>query len=140
MKKMHELLRKCKSLSTKLGRTSSYSSLRSKSTRMEEDFWSTGANGYKDEEELSVDQETIYVGSLRRRYLIKTKLLDHPLVSLLVERSTKQSSPTGNGGGGGLCVKCEVVMFDHLLWMLENAESDITSDSSLEELAELYAY
>lgn len=139
MKKMHELLRKCKTLSTKLGRTSSYSSLRSRSTRMEEDFWSTGGSGYKDEEEHSVDKETIYVGSLRRRYVIKAKLLDHPLVSALIERSTKQSSPAGNGGGG-VCVKCEVVIFDHLLWMLENAESDITSDSSLEELAELYAY
>lgn len=139
MKKMHELLRKCKSLSTRLGRTSSYRSLRSKSTRLEKGFWSTGASGYKDEEELSVDQETVYVGSLRRRYLINAKLLDHPLVSALVERSTKQSSPAGNGGGS-VCVKCEVVIFDHLLWMLENAESDITSDSSLEELAELYAY
>lgn len=133
-KKVNEILRKCKSLSTKLGRSSSYGSLRSKSERLEEDVYS----GVKEED--LVEKETIFVGSLRRRYLIKAKLLDHPLVSALIERS-KESIQTGHAGGDGdsICVKCEIVIFDHLLWMLENDVLDITTDS-LEELAELYAY
>ncbi|KAJ0045445.1 hypothetical protein Pint_05000 [Pistacia integerrima] len=37
-----------------------------------------------------------------------------------------------------ILVKCEVVLFDHLLWMLENSEPNLILDS-LEELADLYA-
>jgi hypothetical protein len=36
-------------------------------------------------------------------------------------------------------VKCEVVFFDHLLWMLENADPNASFDS-LEELADLYMF
>nr|GMC69964.1 auxin-responsive protein SAUR71 [Ipomoea batatas]GME02839.1 auxin-responsive protein SAUR71 [Ipomoea batatas] len=86
MKKINLLLRKCKSLSRQLARTSSYSSLRSRSTR--------------DEDMLAGDDDEQ--------------------------------------------LKCEVVLFDHLLWMLENAydEDDdgslFSSAESLEELADLY--
>jgi hypothetical protein len=40
----------------------------------------------------------------------------------------------------GFSVSCEVVMFEHLMWMLETADPEvIRSDSSLEELAQFYA-
>ncbi|OVA12363.1 hypothetical protein BVC80_1799g74 [Macleaya cordata] len=54
----------------------------------------------------------------------------------------------GGGGGGGhlhpvyvggsdtLTVGCEVVLFEHLLWMLENADPQ---PESLEELVDFYA-
>ncbi|XP_077252678.1 SAUR-like auxin-responsive protein family [Tasmannia lanceolata] len=120
MKKMNHILKKCKSLS-KLGRSSSYTSLRSKSTK--EEFW----GGDMTEEQ----RETVFVGSSRRRYMIDAKLLNHPLLNALIEKSKQKS--------GDISVKCEVVIFDHLLWMLENADPKLNADS-LEELAELYAY
>ncbi|XP_010272249.1 PREDICTED: uncharacterized protein LOC104608079 [Nelumbo nucifera] len=122
MKKINLILKKCKSLSMQLGRSSSYSSLRSKSTR--EEFW-----GDMPEDE---QRETIFVGSSRRRYSISSKHLNHPLISALIEKSKHNT-------GDDRTVKCEVVLFDHLLWMLENADPNLTSES-LEELAELYTY
>ncbi|XP_074374607.1 auxin-responsive protein SAUR76 [Apium graveolens] len=134
MKKLNLMLRKCKTLSRQLGRSSSYSSLRSKSTR--DALWGTDQyhsggvanNGTE-------HRETIIVGSSRRRYAVKSEFLSHPLLSALIEKSKKQNSGCGNDI---IAVKCEVVLFDHLLWMLENADpTNLTSDS-LEELADLY--
>ncbi|KAF8390950.1 hypothetical protein HHK36_023250 [Tetracentron sinense] len=122
MKKIHLILKKCKSLSRKLGRSSSYSSLRSNSNR--EEFWG-------DMTEFE-QRETVFVGSSRRCYRISSKHLNHPLLNALIEKSKQKS-------GEDISVKCEVVIFDHLLWMLENAEPNLTSES-LDELAELYTY
>lgn len=130
MKKINSLLRKCKTLSRQLGRSSSYSSLRSRSTR---DL--SGPDPYDQERE---DCETIFVGSSRRRYVISSKYLNHPLLNALIQKSKREAGP-GPGTDSDLAVKCEVVLFDHLLWMLENADPNLTSDS-LEELAELYVY
>ncbi|KAF8364826.1 hypothetical protein HHK36_001467 [Tetracentron sinense] len=123
MKKINLILKKCKSLSRQLGRSSSYSSLRSKSTR--DEFWGDMTHDHE-------HRETVFVGSSRRRYMISSKHLNHPLLNALIEKSKQKP-------GGDISVKCEVVIFDHLLWMLENADPNLTSDS-LEELAELYAY
>lgn len=123
MKKINSILRKCKTLSRQLTRTSSYSSLRSKSTR--EEKWVSSATDMQDH-----NYETIFVGSTRKRYMISTKYLNHPLLNALIEKSKQNAE-------GNLSVKCEVVLFDHLLWMLDNAEPNLTSES-LEELAELY--
>lgn len=125
MKKINLILRKCKSLSRQLGRSSSYSSLRSKSTR--EDLW----GDHKQEDE---NHETIFVGSTRKRYVISSKYLSHPLVNALIEKSRQKP-----GEDNVLVVKCEVVFFDHLLWMLENADPNASFDS-LEELADLYMF
>ena len=121
MKKINLILRKCKSLSRQLGRSSSYSSLRSKSTR--ENVW-----GDMHEEE---HREAILVGSSKRRYMISSKYLNHPLLNALIDKSKQRP-------GEALLVKCEVVLFDHLLWMLDNGDPNLSSES-LEELAELYA-
>ncbi|XP_057457441.1 auxin-responsive protein SAUR78 [Lotus japonicus] len=127
MKKINLLLRKCKSLSRQLGRSSSYSSLRSKSTK--EDLWA--GHGIMQEDEHC---ETIFVGSTRKRYVISSKYLNHPLLNALINKS-KQNDSDENV----LVVNCEVVLFDHLLWMLENADPKLGSES-LEELAELYVF
>ncbi|TKW10599.1 hypothetical protein SEVIR_6G176000v4 [Setaria viridis] len=75
----------------------------------------------------------VYVGKSRRRYLIAEELVGHPLFQTLVDR-------TGSGGGAGeagcTVVGCEVVLFEHLLWMLENADPP---PESLDELVEYYA-
>ncbi|CAK9174968.1 unnamed protein product [Ilex paraguariensis] len=122
MKKINLMLRKCKTLSRQLGRTSSYSSLRSRSSR--EEIW---VGDIKDDEY----RQTILVGSSRKQYVISSKYLNHPLLTALIEKSKQKP-------GENLSVKCEVVLFDHLLWMLENADPNLTADS-LEELADLYS-
>lgn len=127
MQKINTLLRKCKSLSRQLGRTSSYSSLRSKSTR--ERFWSIN-----DDE----CHEVVFVGRSRKPYVVKSRHLTHPVLNALIERSNQKK--THDGMKGDIYVKCEVVLFDHLLWMLENANASFCSDESLEELAEWYVY
>ena len=73
----------------------------------------------------------VYVGKSRRRYLVAEELVGHPLFQSLVHRA-------GGGGGEAGCtvVGCEVVLFEHLLWMLENADPQ---PESLDELVEYYA-
>ncbi|KAG2584277.1 auxin-responsive protein SAUR76-like [Panicum virgatum] len=73
----------------------------------------------------------VYVGKSRRRYLIAEELVGHPLFQSLVHRA-------GGGGAEAGCtvVGCEVVLFEHLLWMLENADPQ---PESLDELVEYYA-
>ncbi|CAN4103821.1 unnamed protein product [Withania somnifera] len=128
MKRMNLLLRKCKTLSRQLGRSSSYSSLRSKSTR--EDFWNVESHHQDNNKE---DFETILVGNSKRRYVIKSKYLSHPLLNALIEKSKQKHEEKDH-----LSVKCEVVLFDHLLWLLENTDPDNLNSDSFEELADLY--
>jgi Auxin responsive protein len=133
MKKISVMLRKCKSLS-RLGRSNSYTSLRSKSNR-EQDLISWEERdcqiSLKEKEEEAV---VVYVGSSRRPYAISSKHLNHPLISALIDRSRLNSEAE-------ISVKCEVVLFDHLLWMLDNADLEVgVDDSALKELAELYVY
>ena len=76
----------------------------------------------------------VYVGKSRRRYLIDADLVGHPLFQNLVDRSG--GAGAGIGAAGGTVVGCEVVLFEHLLWMLENADPQ---PESLDELVEYYA-
>ncbi|XP_021819195.1 auxin-responsive protein SAUR71 [Prunus avium] len=134
MKKINFLLRKCKSLSRQLGRSSSYSSLRSKSTR--EDLWV--GHGDKMHEIDHQHQTIIFVGSTRKRYVISSRYLNHPLLNALIDKSSKQKQ---GGEAGDILVNCEVVLFDHLIWMLENAaDPSFGASESLEELAALYVF
>ncbi|KAH7837157.1 hypothetical protein Vadar_010279 [Vaccinium darrowii] len=135
-KKLNLILNKCKSLSRQLTRSSSNSGTsactsrsKSSSSRDQELIW-----GEKIVEEER--QHIVFVGSTKRRYVISSKHLNHPLLSALMEK--ERSKQNAAGDLSILLVKCEVVMFDHLLWMLDNAEPELTSDS-YQELVELYA-
>ena len=74
----------------------------------------------------------MFVGQTRKPYAISSKDLNHPLLNAVIE---KESSLSCNGS---VWVKCEVVLFDHLLWMLDDVESEVASDA-LQELVEFYA-
>ncbi|CAI0387538.1 unnamed protein product [Linum tenue] len=74
------------------------------------------------------DLRPVYVGKSRRRYLLSPDIVDHPLFRELAERS--------DCGGDNISVGCEVVLFEHLLWMLENADP---LPESVDELADFYA-
>ncbi|XP_051131926.1 auxin-responsive protein SAUR76-like [Andrographis paniculata] len=74
------------------------------------------------------DLHTVYVGKSRRRYHVSSDVMGNPLFRELVDRrSADEDSVT---------VGCEVVLFEHLLWMLENADPQ---PESLDELVEFYA-
>lgn len=70
----------------------------------------------------------VYVGKTRRRYLVSSEIIDHPLFQELVEKSSGEYDD-------GVAVACEVVLFEHLLWMLDNAENQL---GSMDELVEFY--
>ncbi|KAK7841640.1 auxin-responsive protein saur78 [Quercus suber] len=70
----------------------------------------------------------VYVGKTRRRYLVSSEIIDHPLFQELVEKSSGEYDD-------GVAVSCEVVLFEHLLWMLDNAENQL---GSMDELVEFY--
>lgn len=71
----------------------------------------------------------LYFGKRKRRYFVSAHYLRHPLLGTLTVERIKD----------GFSVACEVVLFDHLLWTLENADPETTrSDSSLEELTHFY--
>lgn len=165
------LLRKCKSLSRSLSRSSSYRNLRSMSTR--EHVVAGGDGGIVgggDSKAVSAggDGAVVFVGS-SRRYVISNKHLSHPLIAALIDDDVPAAAAGDGkegGGGGGvverrrstsaatttssstkpIAVNCEVVLFDHLLWMLDNAvdlraggDGD-DDDAAMRELAQLYAY
>ncbi|XP_016459737.1 auxin-responsive protein SAUR76-like [Nicotiana tabacum] len=70
----------------------------------------------------------VYVGKSRRQYLVGSDVVDHPLFRELVER-------TGDSDDY-ITVGCEVVLFEHLLWMLQNVDPQ---PESLNELVEFYS-
>ncbi|XP_006345245.2 putative uncharacterized protein DDB_G0289009 [Solanum tuberosum] len=72
----------------------------------------------------------VYVGKSRRRYLVTSDVIDHPLFRELIERRTSDSEEY-------VSVGCEVVLFEHLLWMLQNADPQ---PESMDELVEFYSY
>lgn len=75
----------------------------------------------------SGDLHPVYVGKSRRRYFISSDVMDHPVFRELAERSSESDT---------ISIACEVVLFEHLLWMLENADPQ---PESLDELVEFYA-
>lgn len=78
---------------------------------------------------VSKDLHAVFVGKSRRRYLITSDVMDNPLFRQLVDR--------GSGGREeSITVGCEVVLFEHLLWMLENSDPQ---PDSLNELVDFYS-
>ncbi|CAK9324764.1 unnamed protein product [Citrullus colocynthis] len=71
----------------------------------------------------------VFVGMSRRRYLLPSDVVHHPLFQELVDKSSSNSDDQG------LVVSCEVVLFEHLLWMLENAATQL---GSADELVHFY--
>ncbi|KAK9101601.1 hypothetical protein Scep_025031 [Stephania cephalantha] len=81
-----------------------------------------------------VGLQAVYVGKSRRRYLVRPDVIDHPLVRELV---VQRSGPDDDDEDAPTVVGCEVVLFEHLLWMLDNADAPPHPDS-LQELVEFY--
>ncbi|CAL0304828.1 unnamed protein product [Lupinus luteus] len=81
---------------------------------------------------VTPDLRPVYVGKSRRQYLVSSDVVEHPFFRELVDKSEDKvdvEEDTVN-------VTCEVVLFEHLLWMLQNADP---KPDSLDELVEFYA-
>ncbi|RCV19433.1 hypothetical protein SEVIR_3G400500v4 [Setaria viridis] len=128
------VLRRCKSLS-RVGalRPSSapYSNLRSMSTR-------DAAGGEEEPAASAGGGAVVFVGSSRRRYVISAEHLSHPLIAALIDEGRRNKDDDDDET---VVVSCEVVLFDHLLWMLDNAADDLRGGdgAAMRELAQLYA-
>ncbi|CAE5963883.1 unnamed protein product [Arabidopsis lyrata] len=85
-------------------------------------------------DELSEDNNlhVVYVGQTRRPYMLRPDIISHPLFQELVDRSSSRSVEQDRE----IVVACEVVLFEHLLWMLKSGQEG----GSVEELAEFYTY
>ncbi|KAL0909691.1 hypothetical protein M5K25_020581 [Dendrobium thyrsiflorum] len=79
-------------------------------------------------DETPNDLLPVFVGKSRRRYLLSSNVVDRPIFQTLINRS--------GGNDGDAVVGCEVVLFEHLLWMLENADQQ---PELLDELVDFYA-
>lgn len=90
------------------------------------------------------DLRLVYVGKSRRPYMLSSHVIDHPLFQELLDRSSRFMEERHDQKT--ILVACEVVLFEHLLWMLNNSCSDHNDDDddceggSVEELAEFYTY
>jgi hypothetical protein len=131
------VLRKCKSLSSRVGRQPSaspsyrYSSLRSMSMSTRQDAAAAAADATAAAVGGGPAAAAVLVGSSRRRYVISAEHLSHPLIAALIDDDERHKEP--------VAVNCEVVLFDHLLWMLDNAVDLHEDDDAMRELAQLYA-
>ncbi|XP_020240404.1 auxin-responsive protein SAUR78 [Cajanus cajan] len=115
-------LTKLKSLKSVLKKWNSFSSKHSRE--------SVAAD---DDDGESPSLRPVYVGKTRRRYLVSAEVVGHPLFRELVDRSRDGSEEEEEET---INVACEVVLFEHLLWMLHNADPP---PESLDELADFYA-
>ncbi|XP_056169994.1 auxin-responsive protein SAUR78-like [Syzygium oleosum] len=81
----------------------------------------------------------VYVGKSRRRYDVSARVFEHPLFRELVDKSSSSSpsSPPPPPTSAAV-VSCEVVLFEHLLWMLENSGDGDAQLGSMDELVEFY--
>lgn len=75
----------------------------------------------------------VYVGQSRRLYQLSPHLVEHPLFRVLVQKSG------GTTSNEAAVVDCEVVLFEHFLWMLENNYDEIKQPAeTLEEIVGFY--
>lgn len=84
--------------------------------------------------ELAQDLRPVFVGKTRRRYLVNSEVVGHPLFKELVDRS--RDSTEVNDEDDTVNVACEVVLFEHMLWMIENTDPQ---PESLDELVDYYS-
>ncbi|KAI5422295.1 auxin-responsive protein SAUR78 [Lathyrus oleraceus] len=90
---------------------------------------SSSSKQHEHEQQQQQDLHAVYVGKSRRRYLVNAEVVQHPVFQELVDRSCCED--------GAVVVSCEVVLFEHLLWMLESGGNE-TQLGSMDELVEFY--
>eukprot|EP00252_Welwitschia_mirabilis_P017142 TRINITY_DN38043_c0_g1_i1.p1 TRINITY_DN38043_c0_g1~~TRINITY_DN38043_c0_g1_i1.p1 ORF type:complete len:145 (-),score=27.07 TRINITY_DN38043_c0_g1_i1:654-1088(-) len=86
-----------------------------------------------------LDSVKVLVGRSKKPYVISSRFIDHPVIRVLIHSSDSPAHEKNQE----VEVACEVVVFDHLLWMLQNGDNDDEEDcqqgESFSDLVELYA-
>ena len=59
----------------------------------------------------------MYVGEEKRRFLVKTHILNHPLFSVLLEKAKEEF---GFEQKGPLTIPCDIAFFEHILLLVES--------------------
>lgn len=133
--KLKSVLKKWNSFSNMLGRHNNATSIvaAASSSSSDDDGSCYNYNTGKTNNNIGREQlHPVYVGKSRRRYLVSSDVVANPVFQELVERS---SGDNVEGSSVNL-VGCEVVMFEHLLWMLENGDPQ---PDSLDNFVEYYS-
>lgn len=78
----------------------------------------------------------VYVGEERRRFVINAQILNHPVFRVLLDKSAEEY---GFEHKGGLAIACEVVFFEHLLWLIDTKDPSL-SRMEVDELVGFYAH
>lgn len=78
----------------------------------------------------------VYVGRERRRFVIDAHYLNNTLVRGLIEKSGDENA---TDRPDGLTIACEVVLFEHLLWLIETNDPD-ARQLEVDELIDYYKY
>ncbi|CAN0877758.1 Auxin-responsive protein SAUR78 [Linum grandiflorum] len=73
---------------------------------------SSSSKHQSDDHQGGEDLHQVYVGKSHRRYLLSSEVMCHPLFQELMQRSG------GFDADGNVVVGSEVVLFEHLLWMI----------------------
>jgi len=79
----------------------------------------------------AVGYQTVYVGKCRRAYQISTKVIEHPSFQGLISSSKSEGCDDNT-----IMLSCEVVLFEHFLWMLDSIDPQT---ESLDDLLAFYA-
>ncbi|CAK8560502.1 unnamed protein product [Lathyrus sativus] len=98
-------------------------------TKLTRNSSSVSSSSKQHEHEHEQHLHAVFVGKSRRRYLVNSEVVQHPVFQELVDRSCCED--------GVVVVSCEVVLFEHLLWMLESGGNE-TQLGSMDELVEFY--
>lgn len=135
--KLKSVLKKWNSFSSMLGRTTNGTSIVAAASRSSSS--SSSSYNYDTRNNNIITRKNlhpVYVGKSRRRYLVSSEVVENPVFRELVEKSGSGKNVEAGGESGVNLVGCEVVMFEHLLWMLENGDPQ---PESLDNLVEYYS-
>ncbi|KAL3680704.1 hypothetical protein R1sor_023660 [Riccia sorocarpa] len=87
-------------------------------------------------EEVPQGYLALYVGRERRKFIIGAHYLEHNLFRGLLERSAAEY---GFDQKGGITIACEIVLFEHLLWLI-GTDDPSSRYLQVDELLDFYAY
>ncbi|EFJ08996.1 hypothetical protein SELMODRAFT_170108 [Selaginella moellendorffii] len=93
----------------------------------------------KEEARAPEDAFVVYVGKEARRYVVEARHLKHPLFKSFVQKSAASNLEEEEEEDALVRISCEVVMFEHLLWTLENYDPAELHGEALNELLDMYA-
>lgn len=92
-------------------------------------------------EDVPAGHLAVYVGRERRRFVIDAHYLNNTLVRGLIEKSGGEYEDKSGGSDAGLTIACEVVLFEHLLWLIETNDPEAKQmECADSELLDFYKY